>query len=486
MAPDDRDRSFEKALERHLRASAPHSAVTGHSASSDVDAPGTACPDAEVLAAYHERLLPSDQMISFKQHIAGCARCQQVLATLEATDELLLESDQAPAAENVVVMPAAAAEPAQAAIPSRAARLAHSPWRQKVFHGANWRWLAPAGALAAGLLLWISFHESRPTQVEIAKNTQQPAAPAFSETSPQVATPQDDELSRQAAKQTPLSSAESRSARIDSRGIVGEVAKKNERAALEGKKSVDQAANKVEALAGNRAPVLSGAPNSDAGQSAMTDDIRPEAQTLSKEALRSAPVSPTPPAAMPSKGDQTGVEYANALPTNAPPPAGVQPALKAKAAASGRQAPQEQDKLVAGPLSLLQKEAMVRSVRERSAVIVTTPDPAFLWRVGPAGTIARSSDTGTTWTVQTSEVIADLLAGSAPSANVCWIVGRDATILRTTDGGAHWQKVSSPATEDLASVFAVSPQQATISTTTAHKTYRTTDAGQTWTLVPNP
>ena len=74
MPFDDRDRSFEKALALRLRANMP--------------APG--CPDAETLAAYHERSLAPDELTSWKSHIASCANCQQILAHLEALDEIPL------------------------------------------------------------------------------------------------------------------------------------------------------------------------------------------------------------------------------------------------------------------------------------------------------------------------------------------------------------------------------------------------------------
>ena len=75
MAPDDRERNFDKALARHLRPHAPGGADASH-------------PDAELLAAYHERLLAPEQMISSKEHIAGCSRCQQILAQLEAKSRI--------------------------------------------------------------------------------------------------------------------------------------------------------------------------------------------------------------------------------------------------------------------------------------------------------------------------------------------------------------------------------------------------------------
>ena len=57
MAVDDRDPKFERALARELRG----------------DSAQAGCPDAETLAAYHERSLSLEEMAHWKQHISGCA-----------------------------------------------------------------------------------------------------------------------------------------------------------------------------------------------------------------------------------------------------------------------------------------------------------------------------------------------------------------------------------------------------------------------------
>jgi photosystem II stability/assembly factor-like uncharacterized protein len=64
-------------------------------------------------------------------------------------------------------------------------------------------------------------------------------------------------------------------------------------------------------------------------------------------------------------------------------------------------------------------------------------------------------------------------------------VGRAGTILLTTDSGNRWMKVPSPTTEDITAVAAVVAQEATITTAT-NKSYKTTNAGITWTQQPNP
>src|SRR5207302_9161684 len=103
MASDERDRRLDQALARHLRPAAPSGAAARWPAVPARES--GACPESETLAAYHERSLLREEMNSWKEHIVGCANCQDVLAHLEATDEIPL-----PAAEQERVL--AQAEPA--------------------------------------------------------------------------------------------------------------------------------------------------------------------------------------------------------------------------------------------------------------------------------------------------------------------------------------------------------------------------------------
>jgi len=86
MAPDERDRRFDKALARHLRSAAP--AGEASSLPALPASQGGSCPDSETLAAYHERSLLPEELNSWKEHFVGCANCQNILAQLEATDEI--------------------------------------------------------------------------------------------------------------------------------------------------------------------------------------------------------------------------------------------------------------------------------------------------------------------------------------------------------------------------------------------------------------
>src|SRR6266446_3104083 len=178
MAPEDRDRSFDKAIARHLR-SAEASSDSAKQAAAGTPSLRNACPDAETLAAYHERALLPGELNSWKEHIVGCAHCQQLLAHLELTDDIPLHA----AVEEEVFATADAQHALYAqkieTLPKRAAREGQRASRRT--HVGGWRWMAPAGAIAAGLLVWIALHEQEPplrssNEVKIAKN-QEPAVP---------------------------------------------------------------------------------------------------------------------------------------------------------------------------------------------------------------------------------------------------------------------------------------------------------------------
>src|ERR1700675_61933 len=152
MPAEDRDRLFENALARHLRADA---------------AGDSACLDPELLAAYHERMLAPDEMNVAEDHLVSCARCQEILAQLEATDTVqALHNDQAD-----LVMSAASSRSAirevveEAAIVSAPALVADQPKSKIASFPARksllLRWAAPVGAIAAVLLLWIGVREFR-------------------------------------------------------------------------------------------------------------------------------------------------------------------------------------------------------------------------------------------------------------------------------------------------------------------------------------
>jgi photosystem II stability/assembly factor-like uncharacterized protein len=139
-------------------------------------------------------------------------------------------------------------------------------------------------------------------------------------------------------------------------------------------------------------------------------------------------------------------------------------------AATQKPAPASRDSL---------RAASSRVAASLTPLSVPAPGGQTIWRIGQAGMNQRSTNSGTTWSIQPSGVVADLIAGSAYSDQICWLVGRNGTILRTTDGGATWQKLTSPSNVDLLGVFAINADSATI-TDAAGRAFETTSAGARW------
>jgi hypothetical protein len=136
-------------------------------------------------------------------------------------------------------------------------------------------------------------------------------------------------------------------------------------------------------------------------------------------------------------------------------------------------------KSATAPQELLSRAANSRVVASLTPLSVPAPSGTTIWRIGQAGMIQRSTNSGTTWSIQPSGVVTDLIAGSAYSDQICWLVGRNGTILRTTDGGTTWQKLTSPSNVDLLAVFAINADSATI-TDAAGRAFETDSGGARW------
>ena len=487
MAPDERDRRFDKALARHLRSAAPAGEAVRLPAVPASQ--GGSCPDSETLAAYHERSLLPEELNSWKEHIVGCVNCQNILAQLEATDEISLQaaereeflakrSEPVIAGRNVEAFPAAAApgqsQRAAGAAPPKKSR------RALLLRGARWQWLAPAGAIAAGLLVWIALHENQPLALPSLKEVQvatkqapppPPPTPSVSTAVPEVSP------SAKAALKKPQSAAD-------------EFASANTRGASDTMKSTE----KLDSLARvSPSPPLADKENrlrKDAERRASNDLFRAgeqldrDAKTSTGAIQENAEVQLQTQAANVQLQNQSN---ANAPKVPGPAPLGQMEAKKMKAASAAPAAPPSQPAAVGGVVSSYNSSASLEVAREISNPrLISAPGSSVIWRAGRSGLIELSKDGGASWWRQTSGVLADLLTGSAPSDKVCWIVGRVGAILLTTDGGAHWTLISSPLSEDLGGIRATDERHATIWNARNTKNFETSDGGLTWKPVPNP
>ncbi len=473
MASDERERNFDKALGRHLRSTA----AADKAASSPAGSASHrgSCPDTETLAAYHERSLLSEQMNSWKEHIVGCAHCQTILAQLEATDQIALQpsaqGEVFAAKESEPVMTARNLEPVPAAAGPKKSR------RLLLMRGARWQWLAPAGAIAAGLLVWIAFHENQPLSrpsldhVQIAtKQVPPPPVPSTSRAEPQV------------PPSPRVIPAKPQSASNEFDGA-------NAQRASDATKPDGRHEYLAQASPSRPLSDKEGGLRKDEGRRS-SDDLRRAGEELDRDAkTASRERQETAAVQLQAQTQAANAQSQNQFNSNAPrvsgpAPLGQMEAKKMKAATASPAAPPPPSSpptAVGGAVSTYNSSAALEVARAISnPYLISPPGSSLLWRAGRAGVIELSRDNGTSWSRQKSGVHVDLLTGSAPSETVCWIVGRRGSVLRTTDGGAHWKLISFPLLDDLGGVRATDALHATIWNLLNTKSFETTDGGHTW------
>jgi Photosynthesis system II assembly factor YCF48 len=443
MPSDDRDQKFERALAQHLR---------GGSAQAN-------CPDAETLAAYHERNLSLEEMAHWKQHFSACEICREALALVESTETQLAE-DWEERGVPVRNAKTSASNAPQAAV-TRVAMLRGRP--------ALLRWAVPLGAVAAGVLVFIGIYEQRRPKVvrysdTIIARRQSPNEPSQM-------------LDQQAAKAQPQSVPK------DEQALTAEMSVREKEKALS---AVPPAKAKVpgDELRASRDQFVGG---------------RLEKKTL-------APSTPVPGIPAQASADAADSVTAPAAASAAPPPAPAVLGGSAGGAAAQRPQAHADAKSVspsapetiaveppAAPSNgranrMMMKQGVANEVVEvtgSGAGLILTPDNNVFWKLQPAGTLQLTTDGGKNWKLLDTGANANLTSGFAPSSRVCWLAGKAGTLLLTTDRGGHWTRISTPITGDLGSVHAADAQHASIWDAANHASYETSDGGATWKQIAN-
>jgi hypothetical protein len=473
MPSDDRDPKFERALAQHLR---------GGSAQAN-------CPDAETLAAYHERNLSFEEMARWKQHISACEACQEALALVEVTENQLAEDWEE---RGIPVLEAASMPSADTArIPVRSVQGAASTAPQPAANPiailrsrpALLRWAIPLGAVAAGVLVFIGIYEQHTAKVahyadtEVARN-QVPAAPSAmldqQARSVQLQSePKDEgqlsaEMSRQKREQE-LPSAQAAKPMAKAKELGDEV-----------RESRDQ-------FVGGRLEKKILAPPAPAPQP-PTQPSRHGAVSENSPAIAGVPPAAPPPAPLALSG-RAGGGAAQRAPVHADakivPPAATETVTVESAAPAVETTTSE---LAAPAMDTKTSRMMMKQgvanqvvvVNGTDAGLILTPDNKVFWKLQPAGTLRLTTDGGRTFKQLDTGANANLTAGFAPSSRICWLAGKAGTLLLTTDRGAHWTRISTPITGDLGGVHAADAKRASIWDAANQISYETSDGGATW------
>jgi hypothetical protein len=504
MGHDDRNRSFEKALAQQLRSSA------------QAGAQNAACPDAEILAAYHERRLSLEELSSWKTHIMACARCQEILAQLEITDNLPVGAgEEVLAQENIlgVSVPqmgdagpgvrelprAAASAPALSQVSPSPAVATRATVATLPSPRAHWRWTAPVGAIAAGLLVWAVLHENNslqvppPPAVEVATNRDE--SPPAQQTQPSAKIPaltKSAEPKKEQRVQPPqATTAGNRGAYAAPSPNLGVPARSKKlygsTAAPVPPPSVPsaepQSAEMARDLDESKRSDISNLPGQGRNVGAVRAGIAAPAPRPANKAAAAGGAAPAPSAAPPPAADaKQKSEATETVVVTGAAPAPVQ-------TDSATQLPASESVAVNGTstesANVMPYDSNLRLAKMQNAHAIAAPGSRVIWQVGALGIIEHTDDAGKTWKPQKSGVTLDLLAGSAPSKKVCWLVGRAGTILWTKNGGKHWMKLVSPVDADLRAVSAADDLHATVADANG-KTFATSDGGKTWMPTANP
>lgn len=451
---ESRARLREEALARRIGEALDRISATG----------AGECPDAALIASYHERALQPEELEQWEGHFAGCSRCRKILAVLAASiDAPLAETEVARLGELVAVARPASVMPAR---PSKVIKSSRFDWRA--------RWLAPALGVAAVFAVWFAMRAPWRSPVQGPSDTLIAQAP---KSEPPLAQGRNasnlDQASGVESKKEPASSAAVTENRLSQGKFPAtpppeSVVTSSERV----NKSLDQLKAKVAtpetlsknerktpgaeagAVGANVPPAAAPVPSTIAGQQRQAGNSALPAPDVKAEAMSNAPASDKKAAA----GDATASAASAVRP----------------AAGMAKSAPRVQafsEAMGAASIDFMEAKA---------------PSGKVLWRAGTGGGIQRSTDAGRTWAAQASPSAQAWLDAAPISDTVCWLVGRNGSIARTTDG-ERWVPIVPPAAAagpsgrfpDWTGVAANSALSATI-TSSDNQRFRTEDGGQTW------
>src|SRR5260370_10831687 len=372
------------------------------------------------------------------------------------------------AARNLESFPAAAAasqsqRAAEAAPPKKSRRALR-------LRGARWQWLAPAGAIAAGLLVWIALHENQPltpaslNQVQLATNQPPPSPPTSS-------------VSRAVQEASPAAKA----ALKKSQSAADEFASANPHGASDAMKPNQKLDYLARVSPSKPLAEKESRLRKDTERDSSVDLLRaeeqaaPDARTFSGARLEKAEAQMQARAAKIQLQNQ-----ANSNSAKVPGPAPLGQTGNKKRLMKTAPAPAAPEPAAGTVAALTTTTSMMELVTVSNPRLIAVPGSNVMWRAGRGGLIEFSKDAGSSWSRQTIGVRADLFSGSAPSDKICWIVSRLGTVLLTTDGGAHWNLLSSPMKDDLGGVQASDALHARVWNSIDTKSFETSDDGVTW------
>jgi hypothetical protein len=403
------------------------------------------CIDAATLAAWAEDALTPEETAATDAHLAACARCRDLAATLAT----MTDAEGAPASTVVQF----AARP-------------NGRW--KVIVGAM-------GAIAASALIWVAVRDEAPmpdTTSAANRSAQSQDSGVGGNVAPPATAP-----AQRAESNALLPRADAAAEAERQLGQQGQRALNTPRP--EAKLARESNARTAEPRQFNATPTPTPAPVEP-----------PPARVAAPPPPAAMPPPPQPAAAAPPAiaGSARSSTVASLPPSET---FFAMPIVAEFVVGADLQAPEglaSADRIRAGGAGRGGGGGGARGAGGGAAAggVAQRPTDAVVsqpvrWRLRGSSTAAveRSIDGGTTWLPVPIPVTPLLAGGSAPANTVCWLAGRAGTVLLSTDG-TTFRQVTKPADADLVSVRATDARSATVRTADG-RTFTTTDGGLTWT-----
>jgi hypothetical protein len=440
MASRDDDKAMAGLLQKSLAAGP----GTGAPAGKD-------CPAPEILAAYFDRTLDTQETARYDLHFSQCSHCRAQLAAM-----------------------------ARASAGTGGDKKSASTW--------NWlhtpAWLMPTVAALALLvvIVGITFQKKHAVQVanEIVMSRSESALPA----SPENRTPTSSTAAgpEAAAAAPPSPLAESHKLRRPAPGSMREklAEPKSSRAlALNAQKQLSEAP-KPPRLQNSPAPPV-------AATSSSADENAVVVQTPPSGGAENVEVAPRKSASDSANADAVALEVtpeaAAKRPSAAKDKNAARTSASASAAASGSRSAARSSFAARNALGSAERARMqqMQLASNLAGLTVRTPDSSVLWLVSNSGDVGRSEDGGATWKFASLGPHGFFVSGSAPTAKICWLLGEHGAIIRTTDGKT-WMKVPLPAASEDSEFERIEAKDGLTATVTEAdgRKFSTTDGGLTW------
>jgi photosystem II stability/assembly factor-like uncharacterized protein len=112
-------------------------------------------------------------------------------------------------------------------------------------------------------------------------------------------------------------------------------------------------------------------------------------------------------------------------------------------------------------------------------------NPDTGWACGDLGTVIKSIDGGSSWTVEQTNTTTPILKVNSYNGNIVIACGFGGLILRSGDGGESWAQVTSGVTGDLWGLQMINDTLGW-SCGTGNSLVKTTDGGQNWQTITTP